>query len=52
VSPGSALASVFAAALTATCDVLGTGAGDVEGDEWVPHMTLCYSTTEQPAGPW
>jgi 2'-5' RNA ligase len=51
VSPGSALAPVLAAARTATREVLGADAGDGEGDEWVPHLTLCYSTTEQPAAP-
>lgn len=51
VSPGSALAPVFAAALTATRDVLGADAGEVEGGEWVPHLTLCYSTADQPAAP-
>jgi 2'-5' RNA ligase len=51
VSPGSALAPVFAAARTATREVLGADAGDVEGSEFVPHMTLCYSTAEQPAAP-
>jgi 2'-5' RNA ligase len=51
VSPESALAPVFAAALAATRDVLGADAGEVEGDEWMPHLTLCYSTAEQPAAP-
>jgi 2'-5' RNA ligase len=47
VAPGSALAPVLAAAR----QVLGPDAGDVEGDEFPPHMTLCYSTAEQPAAP-
>lgn len=51
VSPRSALAPVLAAARTATRGVLGADAGDGEGDEWVPHLTLCYPTTEQPAAP-
>jgi 2'-5' RNA ligase len=51
VSHGSALAPVLAAARTATREVLGADAGDIEGNEWVPHMTLCYSTAEQPAAP-
>lgn len=49
VSHGSALAPVFAAARTATREVLGADAGDQ--DQWVPHLTLCYSTAEQPAAP-
>jgi 2'-5' RNA ligase len=51
VSPGSALAPVLAAARTATREVLGADAGDSDRDEWVPHLTLCYSTAEQPAAP-
>jgi 2'-5' RNA ligase len=51
VSPGLALAPVLAAARTATREVLGADAGDVEGSGFVPHMTLCYSTAEQPAAP-
>jgi 2'-5' RNA ligase len=49
VSPRSALSPVLAAARTATREVLGTHAG--AGDEWLPHLTLCYSTTGQPAAP-
>lgn len=51
VSPGSALAPVLAAARTATHEILGPDAGDLEGNEFVPHLTLCYSTAEQPAAP-
>jgi 2'-5' RNA ligase len=51
LSPGSALAPVLAAARTATREVLGADAGDSDRDEWVPHLTLCYSTAEQPAAP-
>jgi hypothetical protein len=52
VSPRSALSPVLTAARTATREVLGTDAdSDGDGEEWAPHMTLCYSTTEQPAAP-
>ena len=51
VSPRSALAPVLAAARTATHEVLGANAGDGEEGEWMPHLTLCYSTAEQPAAP-
>lgn len=51
VSPRSALSPVLEAARTATRKVLRTDPSDGEGDEWVPHLTLCYSTTEQPAAP-
>lgn len=50
VSPRSALAPVFTAARTATREVLGQG-DDKSDDDWVPHMTLCYSAAEQPAAP-
>jgi 2'-5' RNA ligase len=51
VSPGSALAPVFEAARSVTREVLGAGAGEVEGNEFVPHLTLCYSAAGQPAAP-
>jgi 2'-5' RNA ligase len=51
VSPGSALAPVFEAARTATREVLGADAGDADGNEFMPHMTLAYSAAEQPAAP-
>ncbi len=51
VSPRSALSPVLAAARTATREVLESGDHHSEGDEWAPHLTLCYSTTEQPAAP-
>ena len=51
VSPGSALAPVLSAARTATHEVLGANAGVGEEEEWLPHLTLCYSTADQPAAP-
>lgn len=51
VTPGSALVPLLEAARTATREVLGADAGDGEEGEWVPHLTLCYSTAEQPAAP-
>ena len=51
VSPASALAPVLAAARAATREVLGADAVEGERDEWAPHLTLCYSTTEQAAAP-
>jgi 2'-5' RNA ligase len=51
VSPASALAPVIAAACAATREVLGADTVDGEEDEWVPHMTVCYSTAEQAAAP-
>jgi 2'-5' RNA ligase len=49
VHPGTALASVLDAARTATREVLGTDAASY--GEWPPHLTLCYSTADQPAAP-
>jgi 2'-5' RNA ligase len=54
VSPATALTPIFESAQTATYEV--TGARDVTGSPgatsaWTPHLTLCYGTTEQPAGP-
>jgi 2'-5' RNA ligase len=51
VSPSSALAPVLSAARAATREVLGTDHGDGKQEEWAPHLTLCYSTTDQPAAP-
>jgi len=47
VSPASALVPVVTAARSATP---GTLAADV-GEDWTPHVTLCYSTGDQAAGP-
>jgi len=51
VSPASVLAPVLAAARTATREVLGADAVDGEDEAWAPHLTLCYSTADQPAAP-
>lgn len=48
VSPASALSPVFDAAQAATRDVTGSS-GDTSA--WTPHLTLCYSTSGQPAAP-
>lgn len=45
VSPAAVLAPVLAAARAAT-----PGADD-SGEDWAPHLTLCYSTGKQPAAP-
>jgi 2'-5' RNA ligase len=50
-TPASALAPLLTAARTATREVLGTDPGDIGGDGFAPHLTLCYSTSEQPAAP-
>jgi 2'-5' RNA ligase len=52
VSPKSVLAPVLAAAQAATREATGSGPGpDGSGENWVPHLTLCYSTGEQPTAP-
>jgi 2'-5' RNA ligase len=50
VSPAAALSPVLEAARAATREVTGTS-GSAEDDAWMPHVTLCYSTSEQPAAP-
>jgi 2'-5' RNA ligase len=49
ITPGAALAPLRNAAITAThetgCDASG------QDEAWRPHVTLCYSTSDQPAGP-
>jgi 2'-5' RNA ligase len=52
VSPASALDSVRATARAATRGVPGADAGgNQHEEEWIPHLTLCSSTAEQPAAP-
>jgi 2'-5' RNA ligase len=53
VSPTSALDPVLTAARAATRQALGAGApkDGGHGKTWAPHLTLCYSTTEQAAAP-
>jgi hypothetical protein len=49
-SPAAALDPVFAAAQTAARAVTGAAA-EILTPPWRPHLTLCYSTSEQPAPP-
>jgi 2'-5' RNA ligase len=52
ISPTSALSPVFAAAQAATRDVIGpSGSAEDIASAWMPHLTVCYSTGEQPAAP-
>jgi 2'-5' RNA ligase len=52
VRPRSALIPILEAAIAATSAVTG-GQGANVGcvESWIPHVTLCYSTACQPAGP-
>lgn len=49
VSPASALSRVFSAVQVATQEVIGITGG--AASSWTPHLTLCYSTSQQPAAP-
>jgi 2'-5' RNA ligase len=52
MSPASALAPIFEAAQAVTLEVTGsTGVTSTPCPSWVPHVTLCYSTSQQPAAP-
>jgi 2'-5' RNA ligase len=52
VTPTSSLAPVLAAAHAATRGIHGADAdGGGHEEAWMPHLTICYSTTEQPAAP-
>lgn len=52
IAPASALTPVFEAAQAATLEVTGNpGVTSTPGPSWVPHVTLCYSTSQQPAAP-
>ena len=54
VSPGTALSPILEAAQAATREVTGAcGVADRTADtsSWRPHLTLCYSASEQPAAP-
>jgi 2'-5' RNA ligase len=50
VSPQDALNPVFEAAQAATSEITRSAAQS-PGPAWTPHMTLCYSTSQQPAAP-
>jgi len=53
ISPASALSPILAAAQAATREVTGTSGSteDLAPASWTPHLTVCYSTGEQPAAP-
>jgi 2'-5' RNA ligase len=50
VSPTAALGSVFEAAQATTREAVGTTVGS-PASSWTPHITLCYSTSQQAAAP-
>ena len=51
VSPAAALAPIRNAALAATRMATGHDVGAADPDIWIPHITVCYSTSHQPAAP-
>jgi 2'-5' RNA ligase len=51
VSPAEALAPIRNAALAATRMVTGQDDGAADSESWIPHVTVCYSTSHQPAAP-
>jgi 2'-5' RNA ligase len=51
VSPAKALLPIRDAALTATRLVTGRDYHSDDLEQWVPHITVCYSTAHQPAAP-
>jgi 2'-5' RNA ligase len=48
ITPGDALTPLRTAAVAAT---RATGHDLADDDKWRPHVTLCYSTSDQPAAP-
>ncbi|MFQ6230043.1 2'-5' RNA ligase family protein [Nocardia sp. NPDC002869] len=52
VQPAQALVPILEAVRSATRTVIGPAvASDRNPSTWIPHVTVAYSTTEQPAGP-
>ena len=51
VKPRRALASIHDAVQAATRAVTGDHDPDGDSPHWIPHITLCYSTTEQATAP-
>jgi 2'-5' RNA ligase len=52
ISPASALSPILAAAQAATRAVTGTsGSAEATSSALPPHLTICYSTGEQPTAP-
>ena len=49
--PAEALIPIHDAARTATEQVLGSNGQDGQPSDWSPHVTICYSTSSQPAAP-
>ena len=51
VTPAETLMAIYDAARSATHRVTGAQAPDGQPARWRPHITICYSTSSQPAKP-
>ena len=51
VTPAETLTAIYDAARSATHRVTGAQAPDGQPARWRPHITICYSTSSQPAKP-
>ena len=51
VTPTEALTAIHDAARIATAQAYGTSDQDGAQQDWTPHVTICYSTSIQPAAP-
>ena len=51
VTPAQTLTAIYDAARRATHQVTGAHAADGQPARWRPHVTICYSTSSQPAKP-
>lgn len=51
VDPAEAFAPVLDAVRAATREVTGTDGQSAHQAPWYPHITVCYSTSRQPAAP-
>jgi hypothetical protein len=51
VTPAETLTAIYDAARSATHQVTGAHAPDDQPARWRPHITVCYSTSRQPAEP-
>jgi 2'-5' RNA ligase len=51
VTPAETLTAIYDAARSATYRVTGKHAPDSPPARWRPHVTICYSTSSQPAKP-
>ena len=51
VTPAETLTAIYDAARSATHQVTGAHAPDGQPARWRPHITICYSTSSQPAKP-